>query len=305
MIKVIMFDLGGTLIDASNRSLPHVNEALTAIAEFKTASRRLVRSCLVSDFTLVPPPVTAAKLAVIFRDYLAVLDRAELRTLFEPVQKRVTLSTHAGVMKPDRRVFEVALRRLGSKASLAECLFITENAAHITHARASLKMSTLQFRSVGANRFDFDDWAQAPALIAHLLGATPVANMQAAVRVFLAAQNIELLSVEKIEPAGSIQFSGKTWCPISVPDTKDLRDLHVSLPITGRVARGKTGKLKVVGLSRSSEQALAEAVMFVRSLAANGQIGGRSGIHRLRPTHEIRTDASGIRRLVRKGFSAT
>ncbi len=304
MIKVIMFDLGGTLIDASNRSLLHVNEALAAIAEFKTASGRLVRSCLVSDFTMVSPPVTAAKLAAIFRDYLAVLDQAGLRTLFEPVQKRVTLSTHAGVMKPDRRVFEVALRRLGSKASLAECLFITENAAHIEHARASLKMSTLQFRAVGASRFDFDDWAQAPALIAHLLGATPAANMRAAVRAFLAAQNIELLSVEKTEPAGSIQFSGKTWCPISVPDMEDLRNLHVSLPITGQVARDKTGKLNVVGLNRPSEQELAEAVMFVRSLATNGQIGGRSGARRLRPTHEIQTDASGIRRLIRKGFSA-
>lgn len=305
MIKVIMFDLGDTLIDASNRPLPYVKEALAAIAEFKTSGGKLVRSCLVSDFTMVPPPATAAKLAAIFRDYLAVLDQAGLRALFEPVQKRVTLSMHAGVMKPNRRVFEVALRRLGSKASLAECLFITENAAHIKHVRTSLKMSTLQFRPTGVSRFNFDDWAQAPALIAHLLRATPVANMQAAVRAFLAAQNIELLSVEEIEPAGSIQFSGKTWCPISAPDMDDLRDLHVSLPITGRVARDKTGKLKVVGLNRPSEQELAETVTFVRSLATNGQIGGRSGARPLRPTHEIQTDASGIRRLVRRGFSAS
>ena len=168
----------------------------------------------------------------------------------------------------------------------------------------SLKMSTLQFRPADARQFDFDDWAQAPALIAHLLGATPIANIQAAVRAFLAAQNIELLSVEEIEPAGSIQFSGKTWCPISVPDMDDLRDIHVSLPITGWVARDKKGQLKVVGLNRPSEQELAETITFVRSLATNGQIGGRSGVLPLRPTHEIQTDASGIRKLVRKGFSA-
>lgn len=304
MIKVIMFDLGDTLIDPSNRPLPHVKEALAAIAEFKTAGGKLVRSCLISDFTMMAPPATAAKLAAIFHDYLAVLDQAGLRALFVPVQKRVTLSTHAGVMKPDRRVFEVALRRLGSKASLAECLFISENAAHITHARMSLKMSTLQFRPAGARQFDFDDWAQAPALIAHLLGATPIANVQTAVRAFLAAQNFEVLSVEEIEPAGSIQFSCKTWYPISVPDMDDLRDIHVSLPITGWVARGKKGQLKVVGLNRPSEQERAETVTFVRSLATNGQIGGRSGVLPRRPTHEIQIDASGSRRLVRKGFSA-
>ena len=304
MIKVIMFDLGDTLIDASNRPLPHVKEALAAIAKFKTSSGKLVRSCLVSDFTMMLPPATAAKLAAIFRDYLAVLDQAGLRAMFEPVQRRVTLSTHAGVMKPDRRVFEVALQRLGSKASLSECLFITENTAHIKHVHTLLKMLTLRFRSADANRFDFDDWAQAPALIAHLLGATPVANMQAAVQAFLAAQNIELLSVEEIEPTGSIQFSGKTWCPISAPDMDDLRDLYVSLPITGRVARDKKGQLKVVGLNRPSEQELAETATFVRSLATNRQIGGRSGVPPLRPTHEIQIDASGMRRLVRKGFSA-
>ena len=75
MIRVVMFDLGMTLVDEHRRPFPHVEDALTAIAGFKTADGKALRSCLVSDFTMATPPVTAAKVTAIVNEYLAILDK--------------------------------------------------------------------------------------------------------------------------------------------------------------------------------------------------------------------------------------
>jgi FMN phosphatase YigB (HAD superfamily) len=169
MIRVVMFDLGMTLVDADRRPFPHVEDALTAICSFKAADGEPLCSCLVSDFTMAAPPVTDTKIAALFEQYLSILDGTGLRSFFEPVDKRVTLSTHAGVQKPDRKIFEKSIERLGTNVPLEECLFITEEPTHIEEARKNLKMATLRFRSVASDQFDFDDWAQAPALIASLM----------------------------------------------------------------------------------------------------------------------------------------
>lgn len=169
MIRVVLFDLGLTLIDERNRPFPHVREALKTIQSFTTVKRKPLVLGLVSDFDLPAPPATPAKIAAIFDRYLALLDPTGLRPFFEPVQRRVTLSTHAGVLKPDRKVFDTALRRLRVKAPLKECLFITENRDHIRAVRTRLHMSTLNFRSGDSAEFDFDDWLQAPPMIAHVI----------------------------------------------------------------------------------------------------------------------------------------
>jgi FMN phosphatase YigB (HAD superfamily) len=182
MIRVVLFDLGLTLIDSRDQPFPHVKEALTTIQSFTTAHGKKLLTGLVSDFDLAAPPATPAKISAIFSRYLAVLDGTGLRPFFEPVQRRVTLSTHAGVLKPDRKVFETALARQRSKASLKECLFITENQDHIRVARTALRMSALQFRSDASTTFDFDDWLQAPAMVAHLIDAGGGSNAEDAPR---------------------------------------------------------------------------------------------------------------------------
>ena len=169
MIKVAMFDLGMTLIDDSNQPFKHVRAALTKIASLKTADAKRLSTCLVSDFNMADPPVTAQKVDALFQQYLDILDETGLRPYFEPVKKRVTLSTHAGVMKPARLVFEFALHRLNVEATLEECLLVTENAAHIKFAKTKLHMRTLQFRAGNSSQFDFEDWARAPAIIAKLV----------------------------------------------------------------------------------------------------------------------------------------
>jgi beta-phosphoglucomutase-like phosphatase (HAD superfamily) len=160
MLRVVLLDLGGTLVGPAG-PFPHVMEALAALDELDGANGEPLDTALVSDFPAAVPP-TPERIRQRFAEYLAILDGFGLRSFFEPVEQRVTLSTHAGVQKPDRRVYELALRRLGTGAALADCLVITEDAGHIAACRA-LGMQTLQFG------VDFDDWSRAPALVRRLV----------------------------------------------------------------------------------------------------------------------------------------
>ena len=304
MIKVVMFDLGQTLIDASNRPFDHVREALTAIAGFRTADSKPLASCLVSDFKMAAPPITAAKVKPLFEEYLAILDTTGLREFFEPVSKRVTLSTHAGVNKPDRAVFKKALSRLHNKATLHECLFITENAEHIHAARQTLGMTTLQFKTPGATGFDFDDWSQAPALIAHLVDPHQPDNLHGAVQAHLAAHGVEAVRAQAVGKSGKVHVTGRVWHKVSVPGHPELKDVHVAVPVEGELTRGRKGELAGSLPKQPGKEQLAEAGAYVRSLATHGQIGAAGAGPARGATHAIETDADGRRKLVRKRFSA-
>src|SRR5262245_58309669 len=125
MIRVLMLDLGETLIH-NESPLPHVIDALAALMQFETAAGELLEICLVSDFKMAEPGATQAQINELFLEYLDVLEHTGLKDYFEPVERCVTLSTHAGAKKPDRKIFETAIKRLGVSARLEECLFITE-----------------------------------------------------------------------------------------------------------------------------------------------------------------------------------
>lgn len=299
MIRVVFFDLGMTLIDAANKPFPHVEEALTAIASFETSDGKPLRSCLVSDFKPATPPATVTAL---FNEYLAILDGTGLKPFFEPVKKRVTLSTHAKASKPDRKIFEKALKRLGASVPFEECLLVTENVSHIAAVRGQLHMKGLTF---GA---DFDDWADAPALIANLVAPHQEANTHAAVKAYFAARGVDVLTSEPKGASGAVKLSGQVWSPISVPGFDELKGIQVSIPVEGEVARGPKGEFRSVALAKPSADQVAEATSFVRSLATHGQIAGHGhAATAIRPsaaTHEIQTDEKGNRRLVRKRFTA-
>ena len=303
MIRVVMFDLGLTLIDGHNRPFDHVRQALTAIASFKLADGKPLRSCLVSDFAMATSPITAQKVRALFNQYLGILDQTGLRPFFEPVQRRVTLSTQAGVLKPDRALFERALRRLRVKATLEECLLVTENGAHIKAVRNRLHMSALQFRAAESRHFDFEDWSQAPAMIAHLIDQRPERNMHLATKAYLASTGIELSSLEPTSESGRFKVSGQMWCPVVLPGVVDVQAVHISVPVEGELTRGRKGEIHS-SVSRPTEEQIAEATAFVASLAAHGQIAQRGAIRATGATHEIATDGNGRRRLMRKRFSA-
>ena len=308
MIRVVWFDLGQTLVDAQRRPFPHVPAALAAIAGFHTAAGKPLRIALISDFTMVEPPLTPARVKPVFDEYLAILDATGLRHFFEPVARRVTLSTHAGVAKPARALFEKALGRLQLKAGLDECALITEEAAHIEAVRTKLGMKALRFGPAGAHGVDFSDWSQAPALLAHLLG-TPggdnVSNVHAAITAHLAALGVEVEGIRGGDAAGEFHVfhaSGHTWHATSLPGHPALDPLLVALPAQALVRRGPSGALKAE-VAAPDAKALSEAGAFAGSLAAHGQIAGLQGQAKS-PTHAIEKDAEGRPRLVRKRFSA-
>jgi hypothetical protein len=302
MIRVVLFDLGQTLVDDQRRPFPHVQLALTTIAGFHTAAGKPLRSALVSDYTMVEPPLTPARIKPVFDEYLAVLAATGLRAFFEPVTRRVTLSTHAGVFKPERKVFEKALRRLQVKASLEECVLFTEDPSHVDAVRQKFGMRALRFGRAGASSVDFSDWSQAPALLAHLLGSQEDSNVHAAIKAHLAARGVETSGVQAGGKAGEFDVAGSTWHTISLPGQPALNNLQVALPMRAKVRCGERGELGV-DMHASDPEALAEAAAFVSSLAAHGQIAGVGSPARL-PTHTIEPDEQGRPRLVRKRFTA-
>jgi hypothetical protein len=129
-------------------------------------------------------------------------------------------------------------------------------------------------------------------------------DKHAAIREHLAGKRITLQHAEPDEASGETNVSGEVWHPISVPGFDALQDLHVALPVQGRVTVGPKNAVQLTALSQPSSEEVAEAAAFVKSLATHGQIEGVGTKAASKPTHRIETDEEGRRRLVRKGFSA-
>ncbi|HKP85930.1 MAG TPA: hypothetical protein VJZ26_07540 [Blastocatellia bacterium] len=305
MIRVLLLDLGETLVHGDT-IFPNVKTALEALANFRTEANEPLALALVSDFTMPTPPVTAQKIETIFRDYVAELDGFGLTSFFEPVKQHATLSTHAGVFKPDRRIFEMALSRLGVSAGLGECLFITENAGHIA-ACQNLGMKTLQFDGSGAPGSDFSDWAEAPPLIAHMVAPESETNLELALKAHLAAAHeMELIAMKKdpANPNRRIRGRATKWTPVPAPQQSGEQSLDVPLPVDVDIETDEKGRVRSVKSGQPDPEDVEEAKAFVETLEANKQVAHQSGPLPPGTTHKVETDKKGRKRLVRKRFSA-
>jgi HAD superfamily hydrolase (TIGR01509 family) len=302
MIRVLMLDLGETLIH-DEAPLSHVPEALAALTQFETAESDPLPVCLVSDFTMPAPPATKTKIDALFNQYLETLVHAGLKDFFEPVDQRVTLSTHAGVNKPNPKIFETAIERLGVKAELAECLFITENVDHIK-ACAKLHMKTLTF-GAKSSPDGFDDWALGPMMIARLVAPESDKDTELALKVSLAAKHqMNLVSAAPGRAKGDLSARVKVWHPLDDPSLGELSGVRVELPTDAEVKLDATGAIRSVQQSRPSDEVVAEATQYVRGLAGTGKIASESNKRALGATHEVSVDSEGRRFLKRKRFSA-
>ena len=309
MIRVLMLDLVDTLIK-SDTVLPHVPEALDTMSSFKTTSGEPLAMCLISDFLMPTPPPTQEKIEAIFQDFLLILDRFNLRGFFKPVSERITLSTHAGVFKPDKKLFETAIRRLGVGVQhveplLKECLFIAENPVHISECK-KLGMSTLQFGGTGSEGVDFSNWSEAPLLIAKLVAPDSNVNMKLALELYLAdIHNINLVSLE--EPTKSkdtIHARAKALYPISDPKLGELDGVHVELPIDVVIQLNERGQVKSVQIGQPSSEYISGVKSFLQSLLVNQQVSLTQGKPSPRATHHVEVDSKGRRVLIRKRFLA-
>lgn len=168
MIKLVLLDLGETLI-RKGKPFPGAVEALEAIGKLKTAAGRPVALGLVSDYYPPAPPGDEAAVAAKEAEYRKVLEAAGLERFFRPFDQRVTLSTRAGVNKPARKVFELAAERSGTGAKLSECVFVTEDEAHLKKAK-EYGLTAVRFGTGPGFEPAFGDWKDAPALVAKLIG---------------------------------------------------------------------------------------------------------------------------------------
>jgi hypothetical protein len=289
MSRVLLLDLGDTLIHGTT-VLPHVPEALAALAEFQADNGKPLQRALVSDTEMPAPPPTPAKIKLIFDRYVATLDTVQLRSFFEPVSKHVTLSAHAGVLKPDGKVFRLALKRLGVTAKLGDCVFVTENADHIRHCREQLGMQALQFGK------DFTDWSEGPLLLSTMVAPGAV-NISAALQPWAVARGLENVSLVEETP-GVTYAQAQMWVPISGADLEEAQGAHVPLPVRIDLPADSHGRI-TPRIGGPSPEDVKEAASYVKGLVARGEIGKDTGPL---ATHTIETDKVGRRLLKRRGF---
>ncbi len=188
---------------------------------------------------------------------------------------------------------------------MKECLFITENQDHIRVARTALRMSALQFRSSASTTFDFDDWLQAPAMVAHLIDAAGGSNAEVAIRDHLShSHDFDLQAVEGPERGATTTVRGTLWRPVGKSAGDELADVRAPFSVEGEVTRGPAGQIRAVRLAEPTSTDVTEAASLVRSLARHGQIRGSGPQRAGAATHDIETDDQGRRKLVRKRFRA-
>lgn len=159
-MKVVLFDLGRTL-EHNDVLLPGANELLDAIEDMRDDVGARPELGLVSDYF---PASTPAEIETHRTSYYAILETLGIRARFEPVAKRVTLSTEVGVNKPDERIFRTALDKLGSAVSFADSIFITEAQEHVNACR-NLGMSAIHFQGPGQTGGEIDELTEAIPII--------------------------------------------------------------------------------------------------------------------------------------------
>lgn len=151
-MKAVLFDLGRTL-EHNDVLLPGATDLLNAVEAMRDADGNAPLIGLVSDFHAATTP---AEVMTRQKEYYAILDTLGVRSRFEPVAKRVTLSTEVGAFKPDKRVFRAALDRLQTGLGFADAIFTTERLDHVTACRA-LGMRAIHFKGPGQTTGDVDN----------------------------------------------------------------------------------------------------------------------------------------------------
>ena len=59
-----------------------------------------------------------------------LLEKLGIRSFFEPVAQRITLSTEVGRPKPDKKVFQTVIEKIPG-LHFADVMFITEDRSHV------------------------------------------------------------------------------------------------------------------------------------------------------------------------------
>lgn len=164
-MKLILFDLGDTL-ESAGVLRPGARETLEAITSMRVGVRPAAVLGLASDFEM---PTRPSDVPFIQQRYYTLLDELGIRSFFEPLAERVTLSTEVGVFKPDEAIFQAALAPHPA-LTFADTLFVTENRDHVVAAR-HLGLAAVHVRGPGQFSGDVDEPAELVGLVRSFTGA--------------------------------------------------------------------------------------------------------------------------------------
>jgi FMN phosphatase YigB (HAD superfamily) len=164
-MKVVLFDLGKTLED-QDVLLPGARETLQTIQAMRDPSGETVALALVSDFDMPDDP---EQIPIIRQRYYDILDGLGLRSFFEPLADRVTLSSEVGVFKPDEKIFRAVIEKIDEGLRFGDVVFITENRRHVIEARR-LGMRAIHFQGPGQNTGDVDRLVEVIPLVQKFVG---------------------------------------------------------------------------------------------------------------------------------------
>ncbi len=165
-MKVILFDLGKTLEDRDVLLLG-ARETLQAIQAMRDYNGEAAVLALLSDFDM---PDNPDQIPFIQQRYYELLDKFGIRSFFEPVADRVTLSTEVGVFKPDEKIFRAVIEKIDEGLGFRDVIFVTENQGHLLVARL-LGMRGVHFNGPGKNSEEVDRLLELVPLIQKFLGA--------------------------------------------------------------------------------------------------------------------------------------
>lgn len=159
-MKLVIFDLGRTL-EHNDVLLPGALDTLLAVEQMRDANDAAPIRCLISDFNVASTP---SEILAIQQEYYAILDLVGIRSHFEPVEVRVTLSTELGIEKPDQRIFRAAIDKIEPEAGFGSAIFITERLSHVVACR-DLGMQAIHFKGPGQTSGDVDRLVDAIPII--------------------------------------------------------------------------------------------------------------------------------------------
>lgn len=168
-MRIVLFDLGNTLVDDQDNLLEGALDVLDAVGNLRDPDGHPVQLGLVSDYYLAE---TDEERDRYHQEYYQILEKTGLAPHFTPFEQRVTLSTAVGVYKPDRKIFDAALKKLGNEAHFHHTLFITENEEHVAGARR-LGMMAIHFKGPGEEKGEIDKLIDLIPIIERLVAYAP------------------------------------------------------------------------------------------------------------------------------------
>jgi len=284
--------IDGDTLFKDDRVFPYVPQALEVLSRFETRGKPLVVS-LVSNYEM---PATPAKINEIFNKYVATLDELRLKEFFEPVERRVTLSTQAGVLIPDARFFRKATQRLRLRIGLDDCLFIGNDAERVKACRG-----------LGMTALLFSEWTEMPLLIARLINPTSAVNMNLALQLPLATTyDVQLIRLNDAQSGNVVHGVGKKLFPVPLKKRRGAAEtIEVPFTVQVDISFDKQGRIRGVKTNQPPAEAIAESADYVETLEANKQISHGEGSAKGSETHELKTDERGRKILKRKRFIAS